>query len=274
MPPIAADTFADVRRFVRAEAAIVLEDDKQYLVEARLSPVARRHGFACVEDLVDAAVRGTDADARRRVLEAMTTNETSFFRDVAPFEVLRKDVLPEIVARNAATKTLNVWCGAASSGQEPYSVAMTIADHFPDLASWRVRLFATDLSEEMLQRCREATYSQFEVNRGLPAPALVKHFDRNGLNWIAKPSLRAMIEFAPLNLAKPLPAGPAWDVVFLRNVLIYFDVNTKRAILERVRRTMHPAGRLFLGAAETALGVDDGWERIPYERASVWKPKA
>ncbi len=274
MAPIALNAFEDVRRFVRQEAAIVLEDDKQYLVEARLAPVARKLGLASIEDLVATALHGVHAEARTKLLEAMTTNETSFFRDVAPFEVLRKEVLPAVLARRAATKTLNVWCGAASSGQEPYTLAMTIADHFPQLASWRVRILATDLSEEMLGRCRAATYTQFEVNRGLPAAALIKHFDRAGLNWTVKPALKSMIEFAPLNLAKPLPPGPPWDVVFLRNVLIYFDVETKRAILGRVRRAMSSDGRLFLGAAERVIGIDDGFERDPYERTTCWKPKA
>lgn len=273
MAPIALNAFEDDRRFVRQEAAIVLEDDKQYLVEARLAPVARKLGLASIEDLVATALHGVHAEARTKLLEAMTTNETSFFRDVAPFEVLRKEVLPAVLARRAATKTLNVWCGAASSGQEPYTLAMTVADHFPQLASWRVRILATDLSEEMLGRCRAASYTQFEVNRGLPAAALIKHFDRAGLNWTVKPALKSMIEFAPLNLAKPLPPGPPWDVVFLRNVLIYFDVETKRAILGRVRRAMDADGRLFLGAAETVIGIDDGFERVPYERASCWKPK-
>jgi chemotaxis protein methyltransferase CheR len=272
--PLAAETFEDVRRFVRHEAAIVLEADKEYLVEARLSPVARKAGAASVADFVAQAIGGRDVEARRKLIEAMTTNETSFFRDVAPFEVFRKTALPDVLARRAASRTLNLWCGAASSGQEPYSIAMTLADHFPETAGWNVKFLATDLSEEMLSRCREGSYSQFEVNRGLPATALVKHFERKGLNWTANAALKARIEFAPLNLAKPWAPMPPWDVVFLRNVLIYFDVPTKREILQKIRRACDPQAWLFLGAAETPIGVDDGWERVPVDRASCWRPKS
>lgn len=266
---ISASSFTFVRELVRAESAIVLEPGKEYLVEARLVPLARKGGHAGVDAYVaDLAARRNPADLKQ-VVEALTTNETSWFRDSDPFTALRESVFPAL-ARNRPSRTLRVWAAACSSGQEPYSILMTAQDT-PALAGWKIDMLATDLSQEMLDRASAGEYSQLEVNRGLPATTLVRHFRRNGLNWKIDPALAAQVQFRQLNLVRPFPPMGRFDVVFLRNVLIYFDLATKRDILQRVRQVLAPDGHLFLGAAEMTMGVDDAWERVPAGRSSVYR---
>lgn len=260
-----------IRTLVRQRSGIVLEQEKTYLVETRLAALARREGFPSVDGLLGAFRARSSNGLHDKVVEAMTTNETSFFRDVQPFEALRQVVLPDLLQRRALQKRLFVWCAASSSGQEPYSLAMLLRDRFPTLAGWDVRILATDLSLEMLDRARKGVYSQVEANRGLSAPLLVKFFERQGLEWRLKDEIRRMVEFKQLNLIEPWPALPAPDIVLLRNVLIYFDVETKRVILGRVRRLLRPDGYLFLGGAETTLNLDDSFERVPFDRAGCYR---
>lgn len=270
---IAQGDFDFIRRLVHDGAAIVLEPGKEYLAESRLVPVARAEGFAGIAELVAKLQADPRSLLHRKVIEAMTTNETTFFRDVHPFEALRQHVLPELIATRESTRELTIWCGASSSGQEPYTIAMVLRHHFPVLATWKVRLVATDIARSMLERTREGLYSQLEVNRGLPAPMLVKWFLKEGTHWRVKPELRAMVETVELNLAESWPSLPMFDVVFMRNVLIYFDVPTKQGILQRVRRQLRPDGWLFLGGAETTLNVDDQFERVPLGRATSYRLK-
>jgi chemotaxis protein methyltransferase CheR len=266
---ISPQAFTFVRELVRAESAIVLDAGKEYLVESRLVPLARAAGHPDVDAYVaDLSKRRTPA-ALKLVVEALTTNETSWFRDSDPFTALRQAVFPAL-AKTRANRTLRIWAGACSSGQEPYSIIMTALDT-PELAGWKIELVATDLSEEMLTRSRKGEYSQLEVNRGLPATTLVRHFERAGLNWRINQSIRERVEFRQLNLTRPFPPMGRFDVVFLRNVLIYFDLPTKRDVLKRVRQVMAPDGHLFLGAAEMTMGVDDAWERVPAGRSSVYR---
>lgn len=192
----------------------------------------------------------------------MTTNETSFFRDLHPFETLRTTVLPDVIARRASERRLHLWSAACSSGQEPYTIALVLREHFPALAGWTVRLVATDLSREILARARAGRYSQLEVNRGLPAPLLTKHFTREGMEWQLKDEVRRMVEFRELNLLEAWSGLADLDIVFIRNVLIYFDQDIKRGILGRVHRALRPGGYLFLGGAETTLNLDDRFERL------------
>ena len=253
--------FAFLQTLVRERSAIVLDPGKEYLAESRLAPIARGAGLPGIGELVAKLrtdPRGTLTD---KVIEAMTTNETSFFRDVHPFEALRLNILPELIKARANERTLNLWCAASSSGQEPYTIAMLIRENFPALIEWRIRFIATDISQEMLRRSRDGIYSQLEVNRGLPAKYLVKHFEKRGSDWQIKADLRSMIEFKELNLIKPWPAMPPLDVVFIRNVLIYFDLPTKRAILGNIRKVLRPDGYLFLGGAETTLSLDESFKR-------------
>ena len=263
--------FEYIRRLVRRHAAIVLDGGKSYLAEARLEPLARQEGFASLALLV-ARLRCEQASAlHRKVVEAMTTNETLFFRDFHPFEALRTTILPALIAQRASARRLNVWCAACSTGQEPYSVALLLREHFPDLGSWQLHLLATDLSGAVLARAQEGHYSQLEVNRGLPATLLVKYFEKTGKRWQLKPTVREMVTFEQLNLSHPWPSLPPMDIVFLRNVLIYFEVATRKAILGRVRQTMQPDGYLVLGASETPRPLDDSWVRVPPERAGVYQ---
>jgi chemotaxis protein methyltransferase CheR len=271
-----ATTFTDaeftyISDMVRQRSAIVLEPGKEYLVEARLAPLVRELGLESIGALVTRLRLPAGAALADRVTEAMTTNETSFFRDVAPFQALRTTVVPPLLKARAAQRRLRVWCAASSSGQEPYSIAMTLDDAFPELRDWDVSITATDLSKEMVARGRSGLYKALEVNRGLPAPMLVRYFTKVGVDYQLKDEIRSLVEFTELNLIGTWPAFPTFDIVFLRNVLIYFDVDTKRTIIGRVKRLLAPDGYLFLGAAETTMNIDDGFERVPVDRAGCYR---
>ncbi len=243
-------------------AAIVLEPGKEYLLQSRLTPVAKRHGLASLEELIAKLRQPGASGLTTEFVEAMVTTESSFFRDIHPFETLRRSVLPQLMEARATSKQLNIWCAASSSGQEPYTIALILREHFPQLASWKVTLRATDISEAMLARCREGCYSQIEVNRGLPTPLLLKYFRQEAARWQIVQDVRNMVDFQPFNLAKPWPAMPAMDLVFLRNVMIYFDVETKKQILRRLSRVLRPDGYLVLGGAETTFNLDDAYARV------------
>lgn len=268
---ITATDFDYISTLVRSRSAIVLERGKEYLIEARLAPLARERGAGTVAGLVHELRRAPFGALRDLVVEAMTTNETSFFRDGHPFTALADHVLPELVRARSGTRALTIWCAACSSGQEPYSIAMLVHDIVGADPSWRVRLLATDISPAMLARTRAGCYTQFEVNRGLPAHRLVRHFRRQGLDWQIEEPLRRMVETRLLNLDEDFPGVPATDLIFLRNVLIYFDIATKRAILARIRRVLRPDGYLVLGGAETTLNLDDSFERVQIGRAPVYR---
>jgi len=262
MNTISPSDFNYICDLVHRHSAIALESDKAYLIETRLAPLVRLAGFTSLQELI-ASLR-TQPPAHplyRQVVEAITTHETSFFRDLHPFEALKTTILPELLAKRQSPN-LTIWCAACSSGQEPYSVAMLVCEHFPILANRRTRIIATDLSETILARAREGLYSQIEVNRGLPATLLIKYFDKQGLHWRIKYEIRRMVEFQQSNLAEPWPLMPPLDVVLMRNVLIYFDVNTKKAILARIRSVLKPDGYLFLGSSETTLNLDPAFESI------------
>jgi len=203
------------------------------------------------------------------VVDALTTNETSWFRDREPFNALTEVVLPDLIATRTNSRVVRVWSAACSSGQETYSLAMLLQDHLP--AGWQYEILATDISHEMIERARNGQYSQVEMNRGLPAQLLIRHFERVGPTWQVAPALRRSITFQQVNLDGPLPTATPFDVVYLRNVLIYFDVETKRAVLRNVSRMMRPDGWLFLGAAETTIGVDDRFDRVPTGRTAAYR---
>jgi chemotaxis protein methyltransferase CheR len=268
---ITAVDFHYLAQLVRERSAIVLEPGKEYLAESRLQTIAREVGVASVSELV-AHMRAGAVDVGDAVVDAMTTNETSFFRDVRPFQSLQETVLPQLIERRRLARSLSVWCAACSSGQEPYSVAMLIREHFPELRDWNVQILATDLSPSMLDRTRAGLYSQLEINRGLPSPLLVKYFTPAGRNWQAIPELRRMVRVEYLNLAEPWPVMQPFDLVFLRNVLIYFDIPTKQAILGKARRQLRPDGLLLLGGAETTMNLDADFERVPVGRSTWYRP--
>jgi len=252
-----------LRDLVYRRSAIVLNADKTYLIDSRLTPVVHEAGLTSIDELVG-KIRHEDVGAQlvRRVIEAMTTNETLFFRDVHPFEALKLQILPDLVKARAARRTLRIWCAAASTGQEPYSIAMTVREHFPELASWDVKVIATDINAAVLERAREGTYRQLEVNRGLPIQMLCKYFDRNGTTYTLKPEIRNMVRFQELNLLDAWGAIGPQDIVFIRNVLIYFDVDTKRQLLGRIRKLLEHDGFLVLGGAETTNNLDDNYAPV------------
>jgi chemotaxis protein methyltransferase CheR len=265
-----------LRTLVRDRSAIVIEPNKDYLIESRLAPLAREAGFDSISGLIGglrAPRTASTLTLEKRVIEAMTTNETLFFRDVHPFNALQSFVIPQL-KRQRPRRGLTIWSAACSTGQEPYSIAMLLDDRFPELDSWGVRIVATDLADGILDYARRGRYRQLEVNRGLPAPMLLKYFDREGGEFCIKERLRQRVSFQALNLIERWPALPSMDIVFMRNVLIYFDVDTKRAILNKVKQVMAPDGFLFLGTAETTLNIDESFERVQEERAVFYRLKA
>ena len=265
--------FDYISKIVRESSAIVLEKGKEYLVESRIMPLVHQEKLESIENLVKQIKlkpRGTLVDA---VIEAMTTNETSFYRDIHPFETLKKEILPELIEKRKDKKELNIWCGASSSGQEPYSLIMLLKNEFPQLNTWKISYTASDISNQMLNRCKSGIYSQLEVNRGLPATLLVKYFDRIGTEWQVKEELRKMAQFRIINLSERWPTMPAMDLVMMRNVLIYFDVEMKKDILGRIRKLLRPDGYLFLGAAETTLNLDENFERMPFKQSGCYRLK-
>ncbi|MGA2448120.1 MAG: protein-glutamate O-methyltransferase CheR [Polyangiaceae bacterium] len=254
-------------------AAIVLDNGKDYLVELRLAPLARAEGYDSIQAMVEHMREPGGVALRAKVVEALTTNETSFFRDQHPFDALRLHVMPQLVRARAESRSIFVWSAACSTGQEAYSIAMLLRDAFPDLKSWNIQIMATDLSGAAVERTAQGRYRQIEVNRGLPVSCLVKYFEREGTEWRIRPELRALIDARQLNLLDAWPTMPMVDVLMLRNVLIYFDVDTKRRILARVRRVLAPDGVMFLGGAETTLNIDDHFDRASFGNAVAYRLK-
>lgn len=267
---ISAVEFAYVKDLIKGRSAILIEDGKEYLVETRLLSIARDAGYSSVTELVGKLKSAANSPLHEKVVDAMTTNETSFFRDQHPFLALKDHLIPKFLEKNSATKTLNIWFAACSSGQEPYSVSMLIHDNFPELLNWKLNFIATDLSPSMLERAQEGMYAQLELNRGMPAPMIVKYFTREGTSWQIKQNIRDMIKFQELNLAGNWPYIPPMDIVFLRNVLIYFDVETKKKILNGVRSVLKPDGYLFLGAGETTINLDDNYNSVQFGKSTCY----
>jgi len=250
-------------KLVKEQSGLVLTQDKAYLLESRLMPVARKRGMKGLEELSDTLRARNEEALINEVTEAMTTNESFFFRDIKPFELFREHVLPHLTKNRADRKSFRVWCAAASSGQEPYSIGMTIREEAAKLARWRTEIVGTDISREILEKASSGLYSQFEVQRGLPIQLLLKYFEKNEDMWQADAALRAMVTYKEYNLLDDLRALGNFDVVFCRNVLIYFDQDTKGRVLEQISRLMPDDGVLFLGGAETVLGISDKFKPIP-----------
>jgi chemotaxis protein methyltransferase CheR len=254
--------FNYIRDLVQERSALMLEPGKEYLVEARLDPLARDEGFTSFSTMIESLRSRHSSELHRKVVEAMTTNETSFFREIRVFDMFKKTILPQIMALRAPQRTLNLWCAACSGGQEPYSFAMLMREHFPALAGWNVKFIASDISREMLGRARAGRYSQLEVNRGLPANLLVKYFQKYGTTWEISPDIRRTVEFREINLIHPWPSLPRMDVIFMRNVLIYLDADSKKTILGRAARLLDSEGYVLLGGAETTTHIDDSFESV------------
>jgi chemotaxis protein methyltransferase CheR len=258
-------------RLLKERSGLVLSADKQYLVESRLLPLARQAELAGLSELVQ-KLRGPDAERLTvAVVEAMTTNETFFFRDKIPFEHFRDVIMPALLAARAGQRRIRIWCAAASSGQEPYSLAMCLKELGLATAGRRIDIVATDLSTEVLEKAKAGIYSQFEVQRGLPITLLLKYFSKTGDAWQIAPELRAMVQFRPLNLLHDFAHLGCFDVVFCRNALIYFDQPTKIGVLDRIARITERDGYLVLGAAETVVGLTDSFKPLP-DRRGLYAP--
>ena len=263
--------FAYLRKLIYDSSAIVLEADKRYLLEARLGPMLTIERLGSFDELVMRLNGGNAGPLRQRVLEAMTTHETSFFRDLQPFDLFRKTVIPRLLNQRATAKRVNIWCGACSTGQEAYTIAFIIKECGLQLGGWTVDFTASDISEEVLTRARTGAFTQLEVNRGLPVPMLIKFFDKIRLEWQVKAEVRRMINFRKLNLMDVWPALPDMDVVFLRNVLIYFDVATKKRVLDRLARLIRSGGYLFLGTVETTHNLSTDFQAVQVGGATCYQ---
>ncbi|WP_088290616.1 protein-glutamate O-methyltransferase CheR [Kineosporia sp. A_224] len=266
---LGAADFTYVTTMIRQRSSIDLQPGKEYLVESRLAPIARQAGETDVAGLV-ARLRRGDAALTDAVVDALTTNETSWFRDAHPFDAFTNHLLPD-VAKSSTTRQINIWSAACSSGQEAYSLAMLLLDWLPLHPGYSAKIIGTDISPKMVERARAAKFSQLEVNRGLRAPYLVKYFEQQGRDWILKQPLRDLCRFERGNLATPAVGVPTCDIVFLRNVLIYFDLPTKRTVLTHVRRVLRPGGFLVLGGAESTLNLDDAFQRMELGKAVVFR---
>ncbi|MSP89578.1 MAG: chemotaxis protein CheR [Alphaproteobacteria bacterium] len=266
-----SDEFELLSRLVKERSRLVLTKDKAYLLESRLLPVARKHGVKGLEELVVAVRAKPDGPVARDIVEAMTTNESLFFRDVKPFDQFRNLVLPKLLLARAARRTIRIWSAACSSGQEPYSLAMILDELQAKIAGWRIEIVATDLSNEILDRARAGVYSQFEVQRGLPVQYLIKHFKQNGDKWHISDKLKSMVTYRTFNLLDSMSVLGQFDIVFCRNVLIYFDQATKGRVLASMAQLLPADGVLYLGGAETVLGVSDRFEPLPGERG-IYRP--
>lgn len=250
------DSFAFLARFLKERSGLAIGEEKRYLVESRLGPVARKAGLDTLDALVAQLTRAADLGLAQAVVEAMTTNETYFFRDTGPFAQFTDVMLPQLLAARSAGRRLRIWCAACSTGQEPFSLAMLLEDRAAELAGWRIEIVATDLSAEVVERARTGLFSQFEVQRGLPIKSLVKHFAQEGDRWRVSQAIRSRVAFRTLNLLRDFTSLGRFDVVFCRNVLIYFDEAVKTDVLSRISRQTASDGFLALGAAETVVGLN------------------
>jgi chemotaxis protein methyltransferase CheR len=267
---ISPENYKFLQDYVYRESGIVLEDDKHYLLQARLMPILKKEHLVGLDDIC-MRLRGHDADLRVKVVEAMTTNETLFFRDPAQYEALKTKIIPELMKARELSRRLTFWSAAASSGQEAYSLAIMLLEMGLLNHGWMITIVGTDLSGHVLARAREARFLQIEVNRGLPAPHLVKYFTRQGLEWQLKDQVRSMVRFEKFDLRQS-PAGlGTFDVIFCRNVLIYFDMPTKKKILGGLRSALRDDGSLLLGGAEAILDLDGSFGRQVVGQATVYK---
>jgi chemotaxis protein methyltransferase CheR len=263
--------FDYLRQLVYHHSAVVLSADKTYLADLHLQPIVKSTGFASISDLVSYLRAQPFSSLHLQTIEALVTNETSFFRDVHPFEALKQFILPELQKKRAVERSLNIWCAACSNGQEPYSIAMLIHEYFPTLSNWSMRLIASDFSNKVLTRARKGSYNQFEINRGLSQTLRDKYFQKLDGEWQIKDKILQMVEFYQINLMQSWSSLPQLDIIFLRNVLIYFDIATKKTLLKKVRQQLRPDGYLFLGSGETTINLDESFERVQFGKTICYR---
>jgi chemotaxis protein methyltransferase CheR len=247
----------------------VIDAGKNYLIESRLLPIVKQENLSTLNDLCSLLRATAPLQLKSRVVESMTTNETLFFRDLSVFDALQKEILPKLIEARRNVRRLSIWSAAASSGQEAYSIAMLLKEF--GLEGWKVQILGTDLNQQILDKAAAGKYLQIEVNRGLPAKYLVKYFTRAGLDWQICDALRSMVKFQRFDLRTSMSSFGPFDLIFCRNVLIYFDVDTKKQILASIRRTMSPGGLLALGAAETTINLDSAYTRVVHGAATFYQ---
>lgn len=252
--------------FLYQRSGLVLAGDKTYLLESRLAPILEQHGLKSITDLIGAVRSPARSQIAEDVVDAMTTNESFFFRDKTPFDLFRETMLPDMLQARASQRSLKIWCAAASTGQEPYSLAMLLNEEKHRMAGWKTAILGTDISDTVLTKAKQGLYIQFEVQRGLPVNYLLKYFKQSGDTWQIGPEIRAMVQFRKLNLLESLASIGQCDIVFCRNVLIYFDQKTKADVLNRIARTMAPDAYLVLGAAESVVGLTNAFEPVREKR--------
>ncbi|MBT6095301.1 MAG: protein-glutamate O-methyltransferase CheR [Rhodospirillaceae bacterium] len=256
------ENFQYMATLAKERSGLVLKEDKVYLLDSRLMPLARRKNIETLDEFVEAIRRNNDFNEQTEVVEALTTNETLFFRDTKPFDIFREQVMPTIFQTRTANKKFRIWSAASSSGQEPYSLVMLLDQMGSQLAGWQYEIVGTDLSMEILQKAQDALYTQFEVQRGLPVEMMVKYFEPEGPKWRFKQAYREKVKFQKANLLENQSALGKFDIVFCRNVLIYFEKETKGRVLDMIANMMPADGKLFLGGAETVLGLTDKFEAV------------
>lgn len=266
--------FEFLKTFLKTRSGLVLSNDKQYLVESRLLPIARSSKLETLSAVIQTLQRGGNRALETEVIEAMTTNESFFFRDKTPFEHFKDTMLPALLEARSARKQIKIWCAAASTGQEPYSLGICLKEDAAKMPGWRTRILGTDLSQEVLEKAKTGLYSQFEVQRGLPIQMLLKYFEQKGDMWQIGAGMRAMIEWKKLNLLESFSHLGEFDIIFCRNVLIYFDQATKSEILGRLAKSIPDDGYLVLGAAETVVGLTDAFKPVPGKRGLFQKKQA
>lgn len=262
------ENYRFLQQHVYSEVGIVLEDDKHYLFESRLGPIVKKLGLGSINDLCSFLHTSLGKEAGHQVVEAMTTNETYFFRDPAHYEAIKTTFLPRVIEEKRDTKQLRFWSAAASTGQEAYSLAMLLLDE--GLKDWNIKILGTDFSSLVLDRARTAIYHQIEMNRGLPVSNLVKYFRRSGFDWQLDELVRRLVRFELIDLRKSMRTLGPFDLVFCRNVMIYFDAETKKKIMRELHSTLFRGGWLLLGGAETAFGLEEFFERQVVGRATVY----
>ena len=257
-----------LQEHVYSHSGIVLEGDKHYLFECRLAPIVRQLGLESIDDLCALIQLSHHPEVGHHVVEAMTTNETYFFRDLSQYDAIRTVLLPRLIEDRGDTKKLRFWSAASSTGQEAYSLAMLLIE--AGLSNWNIQILGTDFSSQVVERARSGRYQQIEVNRGLPATLLIKHFRRSGTDWRLSDQVRRMVSFETIDLRRSMRALGPFDLVFCRNVMIYFDATTKMNILKELHGTMFRGGWLLLGGAETAFGVEEYFEKLTVGNATVY----
>jgi chemotaxis protein methyltransferase CheR len=260
-----------IRKCLKERSGLVLSADKQYLVESRLLPVARKAGFTNLGELVIALKNANDSLLMTSVVEAMTTNESFFFRDKTPFDHFRQTIMPALLSARRGSRAIRIWCAAASNGQEPYSLAICLREMEADIAGWNIEILATDLSNDVLDRARRGLYTQFEVQRGLSIQLLIKYFAQTGELWQIAPELRAMVKCRQLNLLTDFSSLGTFDVIFCRNVMIYFDEPEQKRLVEKFYRCLNPEGYLFVGHAESLFGLTKKFHMIHESNATVYQ---